>query len=421
MKKRYSFRAFFAACMAMVMCASHVTATVEAAAVFDSTFFSTNSITFYDPRCADTSSAKLVQLAGKDSVEKILNFFMRKGLSLAQASGIIGNMMQESGLNPAIIQGGRIADDSYTLESGVGFGLVQWTSGGRQQNFMAFMKQLGVGVTNLNGQLEFVWKEMTESYPKTISALKSTQDPVEAAVAVHGPPTPGYEASADSPEKVRSVRGGNAKGVYDKYKDAPALAGSTADASMTPSGEGSDVDTAKQVASKTKNGISNTSCDGSGDNQAGSGDLAKTILAYAWPDYTAGKTDQQPAYSAAVKKARSEGRYISGANGDDCGGFVSTAMIDSGFEKNYNYGGKAGQGNTIAQEKWLKENWKPIGANDPKVLGDVAINEDHTYMYVGDISKDFHSKIASASLPDRAPMAGHESDHDPSFRWYRRK
>ncbi len=412
---KYRFFAIFAT---IIICTSTVvdtaSAVTETDTFYDENFYSLNNIGWFDPRCGDTTNAKYVQLAGKDNTEKILNFFMRKGLTLAQAAGIVGNMMQESGLNPAVIQGGRIADDSYVLQDGVGFGLVQWTSGGRQKNFMKFMKELGVGITDLSGQLEFVWKEMSGSYPNTMRALKASRNPVDAAIAVHGPPSPGYEASADTPEEVRTVRGGNAQKVHDKYADAPALAGSTADKAMMPEGEGSEGDAENVASSEQKN------CVGQPESSGASGDFAKLVKDYAWPNYTAGRTDQQPKYTTAVRKAVSDGRYVGGANGNDCGGFVTTLVFDSGHDKKYNSNAKGG--NTIEQEEWLRKNWKPINATSAsdRQPGDVAINEDHTYIYVGTIP-GFNSKIASASYSDRAPMAGKEGVTDASFRWYRKK
>ncbi|MFZ1360815.1 MAG: phage tail tip lysozyme [Candidatus Saccharimonadales bacterium] len=422
---------FFALFATILLIAATIVDTASAMAVdddfYDENFYSLNNIGWYDPRCTPDSSNTYVQLAGKDATEKILNFFMRKGLTLAQASGIVGNMMQESGLNPAIIQGGRIADDTYVLQSGVGFGLVQWTSGGRQQTFMKFMKDLGVGVTDLSGQLAFVWKEMSESYPHTLRALKASKNPVDAAIAVHGPPSPGYEASADSPAAVRSVRGGNAQKVHDTYADAPALAGSTADSAMSPAGEGNETP-ADTVA--TQDNTSDKNC--SDNNNNVTGDLGQLALQYAWHEFVApgtskqidGKTvtatTQRPAYTAAVGKAVKEGRYVGGANGNDCGGFVTTLIYDSGFDKKYNSSAKGG--NTISQEAWLRQNWKQVSSTDAKDRqpGDVAINEDHTYIYVGKVS-GFNSQIASASYSDRAPMAGKEGVTDGSFRWYRKK
>ena len=418
--------------LTVLIVASTLTSTVGAVTVdknnpgsfYDENFYNTNNIMYYNPHCSTSAGAATMQLAGKDTTEKVLNFFMRKGINFAASTGFVGNMMQESGLNPAIIQGGRIATDSYVLESGVGFGLVQWTSGGRQQKFMQFMKDSGVGVTDLSGQLEFVWKEVNESYPKTIQALQAVDNTpdgaVAAAVAVHGPPSPGYEASADSPEKVLTVRGGNAKAVFEKYYDGPALAGSTAEKAMTPNGEGSD-DT-KTVAAATTNGSPTSNCSGSDEN-ANAGVLEKIIAKYAWHQFTAGRTDQQPEYAAAVASARNENRYVGGSNGNDCGGFVTLAMYDSGYDKTYNTNGRGG--NTLHQIDWLndpKNGWGLVPDNT-RQTGDVAINQDHTYMYVDKtkMPSDWQTNIASASYPDRAPMAGTEGEQDKNFTWYRKK
>lgn len=413
------FTRLFSGCVAIVFAFSFTSATVQAVA-FDENFYSQNNIQFYSPQCEETASNDgAVQLAGNDNTEKILNFFMRKGLSLAQSSGIVGNMMQESGLNPAKEQGGRVVDDTYVLRDGVGFGLVQWTSGGRQQNFMKYMKSLGVGVTDLSGQLGFVWKEMNESYPHTLRALKASNNPVDAAVAMHGPPNPGYEASADTPDQVRTVRGGNAQKVYNKYKDAPALAGSTAGNEMMPAGDGTDI--SLMATSKPLEEDDTGECVGDTAVQ-GNGKIQPWALKYAWPDFKgSGFTEQKPEYKEAVARASKAGKYIGGSGGNDCGGFVTTLVHDSGFDKNYN----AGNGYTVIQEQWLEKNWRRLSEAEEKdpskrVEGDVAINANHTYIYVGKFP-GFNSEIASASLPDRSPMAGQEGVVDPSFRWYRRK
>jgi hypothetical protein len=396
-------------------------------AAYDKDFYAGNDILFYDPRCATETGSGTLTLAGNDNLEKILNFYMRKGLTLAQASGIAGNMMVESGLDPTIIQGGGHAKpgEKYIPKSGIGFGLVQWTTGGRQVGLVNETTRLGVDITDLSGQLGYSWKELSENYSSTLIKLKATNDPVQAAIIVHD----GYESSADSHAKVVSVRGGNAQLVYKKYVDAPALAGSTAGKEMTaPGGDSTQSTSAGDISlmaeSTPIDGSSATPSTTSGGCSAGSdfagGDLAQTTQQYAWPQYKV-RTDQMPAYTEAVSRAKSKGLYIGGNNGNDCGGFVSRLMIDSGFEKRYNSDGKGG--NTTSQEAWLKKNWKQISSTDAgdRQPGDVAINDSHTYLYVGQIP-GFGSKIASASLggPQRSPMAGHESATDGSFRWYRK-
>lgn len=159
------------------------------------------------------------------------------------------------------------------------------------------------------------------------------------------------------------------------------------------------------------------------------GDLTAAVKAYAWPDHhDAPYTKMMPDYKTAVKKAQSGGRYVGGEAlpGIDCGGFITTAMVDSGFETRYNSNGKGGftgsPDDPATQWGWLQDNWQKINPTTTKDLepGDVAINGGHTYMYVGKIP-GFNSVIASASLDSRAPMAGEEAPADPDFTWYRKK
>lgn len=204
-----------------------VVMTNSASAAFDRRFFINNSILFYDgTTCSDLGGGDkgAVQLAGDDNEQKILNFFMQKGLSLAQASGFIGNMWQESTLRPDIREGGQTVDENYKPENGVGFGLVQWTFTARQQPLVEHIKSLGVPITDLGGQLSFVWEELNGQWLGTLNKLRSTDDPVQAALIIHDE----YEISAQSHAQVVSTRGGKAKEVYDKYKDAPALGGAAA-------------------------------------------------------------------------------------------------------------------------------------------------------------------------------------------------
>jgi N-acetylmuramoyl-L-alanine amidase len=180
-----------------------------------------NGSEFYTVVCDATTGGYSVQLEGADNIEKVLNYFMAKGLTLAQAAGFVGNMMQESGVDPRKIQGGAIADDSYQMQNGVGFGLIQWTFTGRQAPLKKKADDMKKKIYDIEAQLEYIWDELNGGYKHTLSAVKAADNPVDAAIAAHGPPNPGYEASADSPDKVRTVRGGNAQKVYDKYKDAP--------------------------------------------------------------------------------------------------------------------------------------------------------------------------------------------------------
>lgn len=392
-----------------VIIANTIILPVQTMAISDPLFFSRNDILMYNDECVGSNGNQSMVLAGEDNLEKILNFFMRKGLNLAQASGFIGNMTQESGLKPDIEEGGRIVDENYTPKNGVGFGLVQWTWTDRQAPLQQTINQMGVPITDLGGQLAFVWEELNGDYLATLNQLRATNDPVEAAIIIHD----SYEISADTAAEVRSIRGGTAQETYDKYKDADPLAGAASD---MPSNSG-------EVSSNT----SNNQSDCTEDSFAG-GNFVETLKAYAWPDYKGNTLEMQPAYVDAVSKARGDGLYVGDGLGDwgvDCGVFVTLLVRDSGFDEGYNYDGKGG--NTTQQYKWTSENWETLGdasSIDPATLqpGDVANNEStHTFIYIGEV-EGFEGEIASSSWGERAPMADPmQSPTQSGYTWFRKK
>lgn len=353
------FRRFFALIVTAILVCNQLCSIAYAASTYNQEFYSGNDILFYDPRCSSGEATGYITLSGKDNLEKILTFFMQQGLTLTQASGIAGNFMVESGLDPTIIQGGSHAtpNTGFAPASGVGFGIAQWTSGGRQQGLVTKTKQLGVDITDLGGQLQYAWQELSQNYSQTLIALKATNDPTQAAVVFHN----GFEGSADSTSAVVNNRGGDAVKIYDQYSDAPALAGSTSAQEL------GNVGNSASLSATTDSGNENGACVANG---FGNGNLQQMVKQYAWSQYISGSSnaipeadgktiyasDQTPAYTQAVSQARAQGRYVGGTSviGDDCGGFVSVLMYDSGFDKGYNYNDKGGP--TTTQEAWLKAN-----------------------------------------------------------------
>lgn len=175
-----------------------------------------------------------------------------------------------------------------------------------------------------------------------------------------------------------------------------------------------------------------------GCNGAASGDAVQTALNYAWPDYRDSPyTVLKSSYRTAVDEAIKKGLYVGGGikPGIDCGGFVTRVMQDSGVDPMYNNDPKIGLRNTIGQAQYLSASsaYKRLDTKDARQPGDIAINDGHTYMYVGNglTGSDengnpakFETSIASASSSTsgrdwRTPMAGKESPIDPSYTWYR--
>ncbi|HUS30814.1 MAG TPA: phage tail tip lysozyme [Kofleriaceae bacterium] len=82
------------------------------------------------------------------------NFFVSKGLTQVQAAGVVGNLMQESSVNPAAVE----------LGGGPGRGIAQWSVGGRfnvgSKSLTSFAAARGLSKWALNTQLDFIWYEL---------------------------------------------------------------------------------------------------------------------------------------------------------------------------------------------------------------------------------------------------------------------
>jgi hypothetical protein len=218
-------------------------------------FYSSNDILFYDENanvapCANSSSSSNTSTTTPDErLETLLKYFTNKGLSLAAAAGIAGNIKNESGYNPAKIESTTTqATSDYMPVNGKGFGLAQWTYSDRQKPLVDFAKKQGVSIIDMNMQLDYMWQELTTSYVSTLNRLNSISSsttigsasaPMAAAIIFHGKnesikstiadgtapqvikdvnPDYGYEGSADTATRVANTRGGDAEAIYNTYK-----------------------------------------------------------------------------------------------------------------------------------------------------------------------------------------------------------
>ena len=118
----------------------------------------------------DSATSCSTTLVGKDNREKTFNYFVGKGLTGEQAVAIIGNLMQESSINPASVQ-----------SPGEGRGIAQWDqpmgqpegTGGRWGNLNTFARNLSLNPLELSTQLDFMWYELTGHYQSGFSKFQS--------------------------------------------------------------------------------------------------------------------------------------------------------------------------------------------------------------------------------------------------------
>lgn len=113
-----------------------------------------------------TSTASL---RGNTNAEKAFEYFVGKGLTKAQAAGIVGNLQQESAVNPAQRQIG-----------GPAFGIAQW-EGPRQRELKRFAAERSAPVEDLGTQLDFMWHELQTTEKGSLAALRETRTASEAA------------------------------------------------------------------------------------------------------------------------------------------------------------------------------------------------------------------------------------------------
>lgn len=112
---------------------------------------------WYDPTTGACDPNTLTALRGNDNIEIAFNYFLDKGLTPEQSAGIVGNLRQESGVNPS-------ADNPAA--SGGGGGIAQW-EGGRwsgPDGLLAFAQENDKPWDDLGLQLDFIWHEMPNQF-----------------------------------------------------------------------------------------------------------------------------------------------------------------------------------------------------------------------------------------------------------------
>ena len=143
------------------------------------------------------------------------NYFISQGLSAAQSAGIVGNLMQESDVDPTIAQYG----------GGPGRGIAQWSVGGRwdtshDDNVTWYANEHGLNRWALTTQLDFIWYELT-TFGYGYGDLQAATDVTTATVVFMDD----YEICGTCAEATRIAF---AEQVYDTYTGGSGSTGGTA-------------------------------------------------------------------------------------------------------------------------------------------------------------------------------------------------
>lgn len=177
-----------------------------------------------------TAAASVSPVAKYDNTEKtIWDFLKGKGLSSYAAAGVMGNIYAESSLRANNLQDSaekrlELTDDEYTesVDCGAyenfstdkaGYGLCQWTWWSRKEALLRFARETSRSIGDLTLQLEYLWYELKEDFPSTLSALTVAASVQEASNAFLFQ----FEAPADKSEAVQKRRAGFGQTYYNKY------------------------------------------------------------------------------------------------------------------------------------------------------------------------------------------------------------
>lgn len=162
--------------------------------------------------------------------KQIWNFLKAEGFSDFGVAGLMGNLYAESLLKPTNMENAYekklgFTDDSYTkavdngtytnfVKDAVGYGLAQWTYWSRKQNLLNYAKFKNKSIGDLTMQLEFLVKELKESYTNSVyKVLKEAKTVLEASNAV----LLKFERPANMGASVQATRASYGQKFYDKY------------------------------------------------------------------------------------------------------------------------------------------------------------------------------------------------------------
>lgn len=159
---------------------------IASATTLDSITYNTPWYKPGDTACMGSSTTNVTVSAGSNtgphkvdaaSIKTTYAAMVKNGFTPAQAAGITGNLMWESGGDWS----GVIADSTQGGGGG-GYGIAQWT-GSRRTDMETWVTGRGGDPKSLTDQLDFLWHELQTSYSGSVTAVKATSTPGDAAKA----------------------------------------------------------------------------------------------------------------------------------------------------------------------------------------------------------------------------------------------
>lgn len=175
----------------------------------------------------------------------IMAELVKDGMSKEGASGLIGNLKAESGLDSTRaqdeygdnignylkkIERGEITRDSF-INDGVGFGLAQWTDRDRKAKLWDYAADRGVSIGDMGVQIEFLLNELKTDYREVYDALCRGDISIKEAsdIVLHQ-----FENPKDQDWMVENVRAAYGMKAYWNAPKNPVNGGSGGKFTFSP-------------------------------------------------------------------------------------------------------------------------------------------------------------------------------------------
>lgn len=155
----------------------------------------------------------------------IWNFLLQRIKNQYGVAAVMGNLMAESSLIPICATGknktSKYVEDADSglvdfVNDKVAFGLAQWCASSRKKKLWEFVKANGKSVGDLDTQLNFLWKELSESYPVTCEMMQQAKDIRSASDAF----MTRYEKPGDQSETMKQRRANYGLKFYNQFAQA---------------------------------------------------------------------------------------------------------------------------------------------------------------------------------------------------------
>jgi hypothetical protein len=163
----------------LVVCVLSFTQTVAALSPEQKQLYDQNIMSFDvatgEGACGEVGT---IELSGDSNAAQAYNYLVGQGLAPQQAAGVVANLTAESGVIPNRKQGaGMQTITSFSeVTPNVGYGIAQWTSPGRQQNWGKFAEEKKMDALSLELELMYLWHELETTPDYGLEQLKAAPD-----------------------------------------------------------------------------------------------------------------------------------------------------------------------------------------------------------------------------------------------------